>query len=313
MADSLAFGNVAIEFFPARENPGQRTFAQKVTSNFAQWLARVEDIAIRIDAREHSGEALEVAEAQQRLDRARRSIDGLDILFAPVRDFTHQLEVARIFDQAQIGQLFLKRALRREYKTLLAGPIENAFDLADIPFFDHRADRDRSWTGHAGFCEGDILHHLWQCRRFREWIGRIHGQGVQADHQAGKILEKARTAVEQSPVGDEHDRTKTQALAGRRDEFLDIGAQSRLAAGEHNGVRLAANHAQQAQRFACGELLAKDVRFFLSAITAGQIALVRRVENESVGRDDLASQDFAAIKIREIEPKGLQGEWSLID
>src|ERR1700730_6908531 len=102
MADSVAFGNLAIQFFPSGENLRQRTFAQQISSNLAERFARIENVAIGVDAREHGREALEIAEPQERLDGARRPVDGLKILFAPVDDFANQLEVARILDQAKI-------------------------------------------------------------------------------------------------------------------------------------------------------------------------------------------------------------------
>src|SRR6266705_4636481 len=128
MADSVACGDLAIEFFPSGENFGQRTFAQQIASDLPERLAGIENVAIGVDSRKHGREALEIAEAQKRLDDARRSIDGLKILFAPVHDFSHQFEVARIFDQVKIGQFFFQRALRRKYEALLAGPVQNALN-----------------------------------------------------------------------------------------------------------------------------------------------------------------------------------------
>src|SRR5579872_4916129 len=107
MADSVALGNLAIKFFPSGENLRQRTFAQQIASDLAERFAGVENVAIRVDTREHGGEALEIAESQERLDGARRSVDGLKVLLAPLDDFADQLEVARVFDQAKIGQFFV--------------------------------------------------------------------------------------------------------------------------------------------------------------------------------------------------------------
>src|SRR5205807_2060786 len=132
-------------------------------------------------------------------------------------------------------------------------------------------------------------------------VCRIHGQRVKADHQAGQVFEEAGTAVEQSSVGDEHDRTKPQKPAGRGDQLLHVGAQGGLAPREYNGVGLAANDAQKAQRFAGAQLFAKDVRLLLSAVTAGQIALMRGIKNDSVGCDDVGPQDLATIEVDEIE------------
>src|SRR5690349_19081798 len=123
MADSVALRNFAVESSSSGENFGQRAFAQQIASDFPQRFAGVKDVAIRVNTREHGGEALEIAEAQKRLDSARRSVDGLNCLSAPFDDFSDQLEIARIFDQAKIGQLFVQRGLRREDKALLAGPV----------------------------------------------------------------------------------------------------------------------------------------------------------------------------------------------
>ena len=100
--------------------------------------------------------------------------------------------------------------------------------------------------GHARFGQRDILHYFRQRRRLGQRVCRIHGQRVKADHQTGQVFEEAGTAVEQSSVGDEHDRTKPQKLAGRGDQFLNIGAQGGLTPRENNGVGLAANNAQKA-------------------------------------------------------------------
>lgn len=313
MADSVAFGNVAIEFSPSCENFGEGTFTQQISPDFAQRLAGIKDIAIGVHSRKHRREALEIAETQKRLDGARRSIDRLDILFAALDDFSHELEIARIFDQAQIGQFFLQRALRRKDEPLLAGPIQNALDFADIPLFDHGADGDGSRMGHARSGQRDVLHNFRQGRRLGKRTGRVHGQRVEANHQTCEIFQNARAAIEQSSIGDEHDRTKTQAPAGPGNQLLDIRAQSGLAPGEHNGIGLAANHTQKAQRFLCRELVAKDVRLFLRAITAGQVTLMRGVENQRVGRDDVGPQHLAPAKIGEIEPEVFERQGSLID
>ena len=198
MADPVAFGNLAVELLSPGENLCQRAFAQQIAADFAQRFARIENVAIRVDARKHRGKALEVAEAQKRFDGARRPVDRLDVLHAPLDDFSDQFEIARIFDQSQIGHFFVQRALRCEHKPLFACPVQNAFDLADIPFFDHRADGDRSGIGHARFGQRDILHHLRQRRGLRQWIRRIHGERVQADHQAREIFEKGQPAVQQA-------------------------------------------------------------------------------------------------------------------
>ena len=63
MADSVALGNFAVEFFPSGENLGQRTFAQQIASDFPERFAGVENVAIRVNTREHGGEALEIAES----------------------------------------------------------------------------------------------------------------------------------------------------------------------------------------------------------------------------------------------------------
>src|SRR5690242_17273850 len=111
MADSVAFGNVAVKLFAFRENFGQGAFAQQIAADLAQGFAGVENVAIEINTGEHGGEALEIAEPQKRLDGERRSVDGLNILAAPLDNFSDQLEIAGIFDQAKIGHLFVQRAL----------------------------------------------------------------------------------------------------------------------------------------------------------------------------------------------------------
>src|SRR5438067_1187525 len=159
MAYSLASRNLAVKFFPSGENLSQRTFAQQIAANLAEWFTRIENVPIRVDTRKHGGKALEIAETQERLDGARCSINGLNVLPAPVDNLPDQLEITRIFDQAKIGQLFVECGLRRKDETLLPGPIQNALDFGDVPFFDHRADGDRSRMGHARFGQRDILHH----------------------------------------------------------------------------------------------------------------------------------------------------------
>ena len=153
-----------MELSSSREDLGQRTFAQKIAPDLVKWLAGIENVAIRVDARKHRGETLEITEAQECLDRARWAIDWLHVLPAPLDDFAHELQITRIFDQAKVGKLFLERSLRREDEALFACPVQNALDFADIPLFDYRADGDVSRMRHARPGQRDILHHLRQGR-----------------------------------------------------------------------------------------------------------------------------------------------------
>lgn len=87
MADAMAFGNFSVELPPPGENLGQRAFAQEIAADFAERFAGIEDIPVRVNPWEHGWKALEIAEAQKRLDGAWRSVDGLDILLPPFDDF----------------------------------------------------------------------------------------------------------------------------------------------------------------------------------------------------------------------------------
>src|ERR1700757_3292679 len=99
MADPVAFGNLAVELLSPGKNLRQRPFEQQIAANFAQRFARIENVAIRINPRENRRKALKIAEAQKRLDGARRSVDRLDVLLPPFDDFSDQFEIPRIFDQ----------------------------------------------------------------------------------------------------------------------------------------------------------------------------------------------------------------------
>src|SRR5579863_10513108 len=99
MTYSVAVGNLTVELLSPGENFGERAFAQQIAADFAERFARIKNVAIRVDPWEHRRKALEIAEAQKRLDSPRRSVDRLDILLPPFDDFSDQFEVARIFDQ----------------------------------------------------------------------------------------------------------------------------------------------------------------------------------------------------------------------
>src|ERR1700730_2462263 len=99
-----------MELSSSREDLGQRTFAQKIAPDLVKRLAGIENVAIRVDSPEHRGGTMKIAEAQERLDRARWAIDWLHVLPAPLDDFAHELQITRIFDQAKVGKLFLERA-----------------------------------------------------------------------------------------------------------------------------------------------------------------------------------------------------------
>src|SRR5690348_2358342 len=129
MTDSLALRNLAVEFFAPGEDLAQRSFAQQIASDLAERFTRIKNVAIRIDTRKHGGEALEIAETQERFDRPGRSVNGLNVLPAPFDYFPDQLEITRILDQAKIGHLLVKRRLRRKNEPLLPGPIQDALDF----------------------------------------------------------------------------------------------------------------------------------------------------------------------------------------
>jgi hypothetical protein len=98
MAYSVAFRDLAVEFFSSGKDLGQRTFTQQIAADLAEWFTRIEHVAIRVNTRKHGGEALEIAKTQERFDGARRSIDRLNVLPAPLDYFPHELEITRIFD-----------------------------------------------------------------------------------------------------------------------------------------------------------------------------------------------------------------------
>src|SRR5262245_10594570 len=71
VADRLAFGDVAIELSAAREDFGKRALAQQIPADLPQRFAGVKHVAIRIDAGEHGGKTLEVAELEHSANQLR--------------------------------------------------------------------------------------------------------------------------------------------------------------------------------------------------------------------------------------------------
>src|SRR6267378_2603860 len=111
VADPLARRNLSIDPFAAREDFLQRPISQQISSNFAQRLARIKHIAVRIHSGKHRRIALKVTEAQQGLDRPRGAVDRLRTAAPPFDDLVHQRLILRIFQQRQVGHFLHLRGL----------------------------------------------------------------------------------------------------------------------------------------------------------------------------------------------------------
>jgi len=92
------------------------------------------------------------------------TVNGLFALAATLNDFFHQGLVARVLLQTEVRHLLAQGGLRGEDKSVLAAEIEDAFDLPDIPLFNHRADGDAPRALQPLFRKFQVLHHLRQGR-----------------------------------------------------------------------------------------------------------------------------------------------------
>src|SRR5580693_10200362 len=96
VADPLARLNVAVNALAARKDLLQRPIAQQIPSNFVQRLARIKNVAVRVDPRKHRRVTLKISEAEERLDGHRRAVDRLHAPAPPVDDLVYQRLVLRV-------------------------------------------------------------------------------------------------------------------------------------------------------------------------------------------------------------------------
>ena len=128
----------------------------------------------------------------------------------------------------------------------------------------------------------------------------IRFERIQADDQAVQGVEQPLPLVQQRAVGDQQHGAEFQVVPRRARQFLDVGAQRRLAAREENRIGFLADDAQQLDGLGGGQFLAEDVRLLLRAVGAGQIAFVRGVKNRGIGRHHVGAPNLTPVKVLEI-------------
>ena len=212
-----------------------------------------------------------------------------------------------LWSKAKLGVEAVLRRLHREHETLAGAVIEDALGLADVPFLENATDGDRArgqdLAGHA-----EVVEHASDDAGLAEAAVRLGGDGVQADDQAGEVIEQRAALRQQHAVGDQQHAAEAGLPASHADQLLDIGTDQRLAAGEQNGIHAAANGVEHADGGRRVELFAEDLRVLLGAVAAIEVALVGGVEDRRVGADDVGAANAAAVKVGGVGVEILEDE-----